>query len=124
MARKRPWVLVSYSPDETARCLLSQARSVQAAHEAITRNADWLRRPKRDVPDAMLLLMARRYQRRHECSDNAALQWVANKRVKGDHPNPVEAKASLVRRLRRGLNKRSLAQFSRLYPKWMLPELK
>jgi hypothetical protein len=92
---------------------------VQAAHEAITRNADWLKRPKRDVPDEMLLLMARSYQCQRECSDNAALQWVV-----ANHVTDVDAVPSLVRRLRRALNKKSLVQFSRRYPKWMLPELK
>lgn len=73
MARKLPWVLVENSPDETARVLLFQTRSVHRAHEAITRNACVLEQPKRAIPDVILLLAARRYQRRTNCSDNAAL---------------------------------------------------
>jgi hypothetical protein len=75
---KRPWVLVSYSADETARCLLLQTRSLAAAHEAIARNASVLDKPKRDVSDIMLLWMARGIQYREKCRTGTALRRAAS----------------------------------------------
>jgi hypothetical protein len=106
--RKRPWVLVSYSPDETARCLLLQTRSAQSAHEAITRNTDVLRRPKRHVPDVALLLKAGIFQREQQCRDHQALLWVAT-----NHTKDADAAQSLVRRLRRALDKKTIPEFFR-----------
>jgi hypothetical protein len=133
MAGKRPWVLVSYSPDETARCLLLQTGSVQKSREAITRNADVLKWPKRDMPDVIPLLGARRYQRKKNCSDNAALVWAADKLTTAadwrrpghrDHDRKAKAAASLVRQLRRTLRGKTLAEFARHYPEWMQPMLR
>jgi hypothetical protein len=115
MARKleRSWLLVSDSPDETARCLLYQTGSVQAAREAITRNAGCLKRPKRNVPNEMLLLSARGFQRKHSCSDHAALSKVAQLSTKD-----IDAAATVLRRMRRALKGKTLAEWAQPYPEY------
>jgi hypothetical protein len=110
-----PWVLVSYSPDETARCLLLQTGSVKAAHQAVTRNADVLKKPKRDVDDKVLLLAATAIQRRDKGTVHAALCEAT--RLVTDNPDAAE---TIVRRLRRTLRGRTLEQFAKRYPPWAI----
>jgi hypothetical protein len=119
MAR-RPMLFISHSPDETARALLLHCGSLESAHQAITRNKGVLKRPKRDVPDSVLLLQARSVQRKEKCRDYAALRSVAYHRT-----TDVDAAEALLKRLWRTLKKKdkSLARFASRYPEWALPVL-
>jgi hypothetical protein len=117
-SRRLPWLLESYGPDDTARCLLLQTGSKESAHEAIARNADVLTRPKRDVPDAVLLDMAAAYQRTAGGRDNAALSEIARRRTR-----TADAAETVRRRLLRVLKGKTLGEFSAGRPRWIRPIL-
>ena len=110
----KPLVLVSYSRDETARALLLQTGSSDAAHQAIARNTDVLKRPKRNVPDDFLLLRAGIIQREQKCDDGTALRRVARACTTN-----VTAEGTLLKRLRRALKGKTLAEFCNQYEQWV-----
>jgi hypothetical protein len=112
MAR-RPWVLESYSAAETARLLIMQAGSAQAARDAITKaNREQVAtRTKWATEAAHDLLLADAIRRSDKCSDDAALKRLAAIRAR------TEAAAdAMVRRLRRRLSGKTLSQFARTQP--------
>src|SRR5262245_16342903 len=111
-------VSMLYDPNVTARCLLLQTGSAAAAHAAIARNTGVLKKPKRDIPDLMLLLAARRYPHKNNCTDHHALLKVAEAVCTG-----ADSEETLVRRLRRGLKKQTLAEFASHYAEEMQPTL-
>lgn len=109
---KLPWVIVSEDATETARYLIQHAGGVQAAHDAVTRAAK-KQKQKHGRPasaDTFWLLIADSIQRRDGCSDNAALNRIA------DLVDANGDKISKVRRLRRKLGGKTLAEVACLLP--------
>jgi hypothetical protein len=108
--RRVPWALVSHSTVETARFLISQAGSVQAAHGAVTRAAKGLKQ-KRGRPaegaDPWWLWVAYEIQQKELCSDHQALCRAADRAYGAE---AVDLKAALVRRLRRKMRGARFAQ--------------
>jgi hypothetical protein len=104
----KPWVIISESATETARFLISQAGGVQAAHDAVSRAAS--AQPKKEpggaIVDTHWLRLAAKLQTKG-ISDSAALRAVADRCFK-EHAE-VE-KQSMIRRLRRKLNGRTIAE--------------
>lgn len=110
--RKLPWVMVSDDATKTARFLIDHAGGVQAAHDAVSRAAKELRR-KQGRPaanDLHWLLIADAIRRHDGCSDTKALELAAH--LASDDVGA----ATMVRRLRRKLSCKSLADFAQAQP--------
>ena len=101
--------IYSKSPTETARYLIMHAGGVQAAHDAVTRAAKNQKRKRGapSKPDDQWIVIAESLQRREGCSDNAALKQVAKSEA-------------MLRRLRRKLKGKPLAEAARELPAYGL----
>lgn len=108
-----PYSIYSRDPVETARALIMQAGNPKAAHDAVSRAAKELKgkRGKPAYNDTQHLLIAHAIGKHEKCSDNIALWKTADLAVRG-----AKAAESMVRRLRRKLKRKSLAEFSRGQP--------
>jgi hypothetical protein len=102
--------MYSGDPTETARYLIQHAGGVQAAHDCVTRELKQ-RQGRPTHNDTNALLIASAIRRHDRCKDNAALWAVANLFLR-KHADA----AAMVRRLRRKLNGRSLAEFAGCQP--------